>query len=84
MEIPQGVVVTFLRGETNRSRGCCFAERHLMTIEDDVLRQALCTLIRSPALELPDYSADPVIRRRVGAMLSGVEAKSLRYPLRKY
>jgi hypothetical protein len=46
-----------------------------MTIENDALREDLRAWIKSPAIGLPDYSADLLIRRRVGGMLADVCAK---------
>lgn len=40
-----------------------------MTNDTDMLRDDLRALIMSPAIGLPDYEADPVIRRRVGRLL---------------
>jgi hypothetical protein len=39
-----------------------------MTIENDILREQVLALMKSPQLELPDYSADPIVVRRVGKM----------------
>jgi len=41
-----------------------------MTTENDALREDLRAWIKSPAIGLPDYSADLLIRRRVGGMLA--------------
>ena len=40
-----------------------------MTIETETLRADLRALMASPQLGLPDYSADPIVQRRVGRML---------------
>jgi hypothetical protein len=46
-----------------------------MTIENDALRADLRAWIKSPAIGLLDYSADPHVQRRVGGMLADVCAK---------
>jgi hypothetical protein len=46
-----------------------------MTIENDALREDLRAWMKSPAIGLPDYSADLLVRRRVGGMLADVCAK---------
>jgi hypothetical protein len=48
-----------------------------MTIENDILREQILALMKSPQLELPDYSADPIVRRRVGKVLSEISARGL-------
>ena len=45
-----------------------------MTIEEDILREQLLALISSLQLDLPDYSADPIVLRRVGKVLSETSA----------
>jgi hypothetical protein len=50
-----------------------------MTIEDDVLREDLRAWMKSPAIGPPEYSADPIVQRRVGRMLANVDAKSLHH-----
>ena len=40
-----------------------------MTIEPDRLRAELRAILASPAIGLPEYEADPVIKRRLGAMI---------------
>ena len=40
-----------------------------MTIETETLRADLRALMASPQLGLSDYSADPIVQRRVGRML---------------
>ena len=40
-----------------------------MTIETETLRADLRALMASPQLGVPDYSADPIVQRRVGRML---------------
>ena len=46
-----------------------------MTIENDALREDLRASVKSPAIELPDYSEDLLVQRRVGGMLADVCAK---------
>jgi hypothetical protein len=46
-----------------------------MTIKNYALRADLRAWIKSPAIGLPDYSSDPIIRRRVGNMLANFVAK---------
>jgi hypothetical protein len=46
-----------------------------MTIENDALREDLRASIKSLAIELPDYSADLLVQRRVGGILADVCAK---------
>ena len=41
-----------------------------MTIEKDILREEFRLLLQSPQLWLPEYSADPIVRLRVGRMLA--------------
>jgi hypothetical protein len=41
-----------------------------MTIENDAFREDLRAWIRSPAIGVPDYSADLLVQRRVGGMLA--------------
>ena len=41
-----------------------------MTIENDVLCEDLRAWMKSPAIGLPEYCADPIIRRRIGRMLA--------------
>jgi hypothetical protein len=40
-----------------------------MTAEPESLRAELHALMASPAIGLPEYGNDPVIRRRVGLMI---------------
>jgi hypothetical protein len=47
-----------------------------MTIKIGALREDLRAWMRSPAIGLPEYSADPVVQRRVGGMLANLGAKS--------
>jgi hypothetical protein len=54
-----------------------------MTIENDALREDLRAWTKSPAIRLPEYSADPIVQRRVGRMLAGVAAKSSTHARRK-
>ena len=46
-----------------------------MTMEDDILREQIWALMKAPQLQLPDYSADPLVVRRVGKMLSETSAR---------
>jgi hypothetical protein len=46
-----------------------------MTIETEALCADLRAWIKSPAIGLPEYSADPTVRRRVGRMLTDFAAK---------
>jgi hypothetical protein len=41
-----------------------------MTIDNDALSKDLRAWTKSPAIGLPDYSADLLIQRRVGKMLA--------------
>ena len=41
-----------------------------MATDDESLREDLRELMRSPPIGLPEYSADPIIQRRVGRMLA--------------
>ena len=54
-----------------------------MTIESDWLREELRARMKSPAKGLPEYSADPIVQRRVGRMLANFDAKSAPYAKRK-
>lgn len=40
-----------------------------MTIKPETLREELQALLKAPHVTLPDYSADPIVQRRVGRML---------------
>ena len=46
-----------------------------MTIKNDALREDLRAWMESPAIGLPEYSADPIVQRRVGRMLARFDAK---------
>jgi hypothetical protein len=48
--------------------------RPTMTIENDGLREDLRAWLISPAIGLPEYSADLKVQRRVGRMLSNINA----------
>ena len=48
-----------------------------MTVETDVLREDLRAAMKALELGLPEYSADPIVRRRVGGMLANFGAKFL-------
>jgi hypothetical protein len=47
-----------------------------MTIENDTLREDLRAWMKSPAIGLPDYSADLLVQRRVGRMIANFDSKS--------
>jgi hypothetical protein len=51
--------------------------RPTMTIENDGLREDLRAWLISPAIGLPEYSADLKVQRRVGRMLANISAKFL-------
>jgi hypothetical protein len=46
-----------------------------MTIEDDVLCEDLRAWMKSPAIGLPEYSANPTVQRRIGRMLANGSAR---------
>jgi hypothetical protein len=46
-----------------------------MTNENDVLRDNLRAWMKSPAIGLSKYSADPIVQRRVGGILANYGAK---------
>jgi len=54
-----------------------------MTIENDALCEDLRAGMKSPAMELPAYSADPAVQRRVGRMLANFDATVLPHAKRK-
>jgi hypothetical protein len=54
-----------------------------MTIENDTLREDLRAWMKSPAIGLPDYSADLLVQRRVGRMIANFDARSATYAQRK-
>jgi hypothetical protein len=54
-----------------------------MTIESDSLREELRARMKLPSKGLPEYSADPVVQRRVGRMLANFDAKSGPHAKRK-
>jgi hypothetical protein len=47
-----------------------------MTIESDSLREELRARMKAPSKGLPEYSADPIIQRRVGRMLANFDANT--------
>jgi hypothetical protein len=47
-----------------------------MTSETDALCEDLRAWMKSPAIGLQEYSADPVVQRRIGRMLAGFRAKA--------
>ena len=52
-----------------------------MSAEIDALREELRALLVSPAIGLPDYTADPAVGRRVGRMLVAAQTRRLRGPV---
>jgi hypothetical protein len=46
-----------------------------MTAENDTLCEDLRAWMKSPAIGLPDYAADPSVQRRVGRILAKLDAK---------
>jgi hypothetical protein len=46
-----------------------------MTIKSDGQREQILALMKSPQLVVPDYSADPIVLRRVGRMLAEASAR---------
>jgi hypothetical protein len=48
-----------------------------MTIETDALRDDLRAWLKSPAIGLPEYSADLQVQRRVGKMIANCGAENL-------
>jgi hypothetical protein len=51
------------------------ARENAMTTESDTLREELRAWMKSPPIGLPEYSADPIVQRRVGRMLANFDAK---------
>jgi hypothetical protein len=51
------------------------ARENAMTTESDALREELRAWMKSPSIGLPEYSADPIVQRRVGRILANVDAK---------
>jgi len=54
-----------------------------MTIESDTLGEDLRAWMRSPAIGLPDYSADLLVQRRVGRMIANFDARFATHTQRK-
>lgn len=54
-----------------------------MTIENDLLREDLRAWKKSPAIGLPEYSADLQIQRRVGRMIANCGARDLSHAQRQ-
>jgi hypothetical protein len=54
-----------------------------MTIENNALREDLRAWMKSPAVGLPEYSADLIVQRRVGRLLANFDAKSAPHARRK-
>lgn len=46
-----------------------------MTTESDDLREQILAQMKSPQLGLPEYSADPIVLRRVGRVLADTSAR---------
>jgi hypothetical protein len=59
------------------------AKENAMTIESDALREELRAWMKSPSIGLPEYSADPVVQRRVGRMLANVDVTCAPHAQRK-
>ena len=47
-----------------------------MTTENEAMFEELRAWMKSPAIGLPKYSADPLVQRRVGRILVNFSAKS--------
>ena len=54
-----------------------------MTIENDALRDDFRAWIKSPAIGLPEYSADLQIQRRVGRMIANCGARDVSHAQRQ-
>jgi len=54
-----------------------------MTIESDVLREDFRAWMKSPAIGLPEYSADLQVQRRVGRMIANCGARVLSHAQRQ-
>jgi hypothetical protein len=59
------------------------AKETAMTIESEALREELRAWMKSPSIGLPEYSADPIVQRRVGRMLANVDVTCARHAQRK-
>jgi hypothetical protein len=59
------------------------AKENPMTIESASLREELRARMKSPSIGLPEYSADPIVQRRVGRMLANFDAKFAPHAKRK-
>jgi hypothetical protein len=46
-----------------------------MTITSDDLREQILALMKSPQLVVPDYSADPIVLRRVGRVIADTSVR---------
>jgi hypothetical protein len=57
--------------------------RTTMTIEKDVLREDFRALMKSPAIGLPEYSADLQVQRRVGRMIANCRAGDVSHARRE-
>jgi hypothetical protein len=51
-------------------------KEHSMTTYNDAMCDDLRAWMSSPAIGLPEYSADPVVQRRVGRILASLTAKA--------
>jgi hypothetical protein len=54
-----------------------------MTIKNEVLSEDLRAWLKSPAIGLPEYSADLLVQRRVGRMIGNFGATVLPHAQRK-
>jgi hypothetical protein len=52
-----------------------------MTIKPETLREELQALLRVQDIALPDYAADPIVRRRVGRMLGDYSTYLKNHPI---
>jgi hypothetical protein len=59
------------------------AKENAMTTESDSLRDELRAWMKSPSMGLPEYSADPIVQRRVGRMLANIDVKCEPHARRK-
>jgi hypothetical protein len=55
-----------------------------MTIENDVLREDFRAWMKSPAIGLPEYSADLQVQRRVGRMIANCGARDVSHAQRQF
>ena len=52
-----------------------------MTIKPETLREELQALLKVPDVTLPDYSADPIVQRRVGRILGDTSTYLKSHPV---